>query len=124
MRSCQAASRGSPGQVSVDSADDRERGDIGDGKAGPAYELVIDTEAFRGGGCGEISAGQRRRSAGEFGPGEAESGAIEGDDIGCEIEERFQSSDAGAVAMPRQNATGCCGVGIEQYCAGLSEHEN
>jgi hypothetical protein len=55
--------------VSVDGADDRERGDIGDGKAGPAYELVIDQEAFRGGDCGEISLGQRRRSAGEFGPG-------------------------------------------------------
>jgi hypothetical protein len=31
-----------PDQVSVDGADDRERGDIGNGKAGPAYELVID----------------------------------------------------------------------------------
>ena len=48
-----------PGQVSVDSADDRERGDIGDGKAGPAYELVIDQEAFRGGDCGERSLVQR-----------------------------------------------------------------
>jgi hypothetical protein len=37
-----------PGQVSADGAGDCECSDVGDGKTGPANELVVDQEALRG----------------------------------------------------------------------------
>jgi hypothetical protein len=90
-----------PGEVSPDGADDCKCCDVGDGKAGPGYELVADQEAFRDGDCGEISLGQRRRSTGEFGTPEAESSAVESDDIARKIEEGLQRSYSGAVGVWR-----------------------
>ena len=88
-----------PGELSADGADDCKRRDVGDGKGGPAHELGVDQEAFRGGDCAEISLGQRRRSTGEFGTPEAEGGAIESDDIAREIEECLQRSYSSAVGV-------------------------
>src|SRR4029077_14924971 len=81
------------GEVSADGADDCKRCDVGDGKAGPTHELIVDQETFGRGDCGEISLSQRRRSTGEFGTPEAKSSAVESDDIAREIEERLQRPD-------------------------------
>ena len=35
-----------PGDVSAYGVDDRKRGDVGDGKAGPTHELVVDQKTF------------------------------------------------------------------------------